>query len=112
MLAGAQHEMLRKTNGKVGDIRPQNVFLNAEGEARVSCLLSWPREHSNYNKAMDNEVTYLAPEDMDRMEMGKLEDTGNFHSEVFSIGLSVLSAGMLQDFTGLYNIRNFRFDTK
>ena len=43
ILAGAQQEMRRKTNGKVGDIRPENVFLNADGEAKTSCVLSWPR---------------------------------------------------------------------
>lgn len=104
--------MLRRTNGKVGDIRPHNVFLNSEGEAKISSVLSWPREHTNFSKAMDNEPTYLAPEDMERLEMGRLEDSANFHSEVFSIGLSVLGAGMLQDFLGLYNTRNYRFDNK
>jgi hypothetical protein len=32
---------------------------------------------------------------MERLEMGTLEDSLNFQSEVFSIGLTVLSAGML-----------------
>ena len=64
ILAGAQNEMRKNTNGKVGDIRPQNVFLNSDGEAKVSCVLSWPREGTNFSKAFDNEPTYLSPEDM------------------------------------------------
>ena len=56
--------MRKKTNGKVGDIRPQNVFLNSDGEAKISSVLSWPREGTNFSKAFDNEPTYLSPEDM------------------------------------------------
>lgn len=102
--------MRRKTNGKVGDIRPENVFLNADGEAKTSCVLSWPREGTNFSKTFDNEPTYLAPEDMERLEMGKVEDSSNFDSEVFSIGFTVLSAGTLEDFLKLYNTRTYRFN--
>ena len=59
--------MQRRANSKVGDIRPHNVFLNADGEAKTSCVLSWPREHTNFAKTMDREATYLAPEDMERL---------------------------------------------
>lgn len=43
VLCAAQQEVKSSTGGKVGDIRPQNVFLNADGEAKVTCTLSWPR---------------------------------------------------------------------
>ena len=46
--------MKRKTEGKVGDIRPHNVFVNAEGQMKVACLLSWPRETTNFSKTFDN----------------------------------------------------------
>ena len=65
---------------KVGDIRPHNVFLNQEGEAKVSSCYSWPREQTNFSKTFDNERTYLAPEDMVRLEMGTMEDTLNYNS--------------------------------
>jgi hypothetical protein len=35
---------------------------------------------------------------MERLQKGIMEDSGNFSSEVFSIGLTVLSAAMLKDF--------------
>lgn len=27
---------------KVGDIRPENIFINEKGEIKVACLNSWP----------------------------------------------------------------------
>ena len=33
-----------------------------------------------------------------------MEDAHSYQSEVFSIGLTLLSAGMLEDFLGLYTI--------
>lgn len=35
-------------DSKVGDIRPQNIFINQEGQIKVSCLYSWPKEGSNF----------------------------------------------------------------
>lgn len=58
-------------------MRPQNIFLNAEGEAKVACTLSWPGEGTNFSKTFDNEATYLSPEDMERLEMGTIEDSRN-----------------------------------
>lgn len=109
-LSAAQTEMKSKLNSKVGDIRPQNVFLNSEGKVRVSSLLSWPREVSNFSKTFDNEKTYLAPEDMNKLEMGGLEDSSNYSSEVFSIGFTVLSAAVQENFEELYNTKNYKFN--
>lgn len=47
---------------------------------------------------------------MSKLQMGGLEDTTNYHSEIFSIGLTVLSAATLTDFTDLYNIKTFQFN--
>ncbi len=111
MLCAAQQEVKRRTGRKVGDIRPQNVFLNSDGEAKISCTYSWPREGTNFNKTFDNEQTYLAPEEMERLEMGTLEDVNSCQGEIFSIGLTVLSAAMLEDFLPLYNTKTYRFDS-
>ena len=67
MLSAAQQEVKKRTGGKVGDIRPHNVFLNAGGDAKVSSIYSWPAESTNFSKTFDNEPTYLAPEDMVRL---------------------------------------------
>jgi hypothetical protein len=48
---------------------------------------------------------------MARLEMGTNEDSSSSSSEIFSIGLTVLSAAMLEDFLKLYNIKNYKFDT-
>lgn len=110
-LVSAHYEVRRKTGERLGDVRPHNVFLNAQGDFKVTCQLSWPRESTNFSKAFDNERTYLAPEDMARLEMGSNEDASGWASEMFSIGLTVLSAAMLEDFLRLYNLKNYRFDT-
>lgn len=60
-LSAAQNDMKQHLNSKIGDVRPENVFINAEGKIKTSNLLSWPGEKSGFNKAFDNEITYLAP---------------------------------------------------
>jgi hypothetical protein len=49
---------------------------------------------------------------MVRIEMGTMEDSSNFSSEVFSIGLTVLSAAMLEDFLKLYDIKAHKFNAE
>ena len=45
---------------KVGDIRPENVFINEEGLTKVANLYSWPQEGANYDKSYsEKQVTYL-----------------------------------------------------
>lgn len=53
-LLSAQQQIKSKTGNKIGDVRPHNIFLNADGDLKVSNLYSWPRENSNFNKAFDN----------------------------------------------------------
>ena len=47
-----------------------------------------------------------------RIEMGNMEDPSSFNAEVFSIGLTVLSAAMLDDFLRLYDVKHYRFDAQ
>lgn len=49
-------------------------------------------------KAMDKTVTYLAPEDLQRLAKNEYFDGPNNFSEAFSIGLTILSAGNLADY--------------
>lgn len=42
--------------------------------------------------------------------MGTMEDSSNYSSEVFSIGLTVLSAAMLEDFLTLYDVKSYKFN--
>lgn len=44
---------------KIGDVRPQNIFINDQGEVKVANLYSWPRENTNFMKAFEKENTYL-----------------------------------------------------
>lgn len=43
--------------------------------------------------------------------MGSNEDSSSYASEMFSIGFTVLSAAMLEDFLRLYNLKTYKFDT-
>ena len=46
---------------KVGDIRPENVLMNSEGEVKVLSQYSYPYGQTNYEKCIANRemVTYL-----------------------------------------------------
>jgi hypothetical protein len=89
---------------RLGDIRPENIFLNEVGNIRVSNSLSWPLEVTNLQKAYDKVVTYLAPEDLAKIPKGETLDGPSNASEAFSIGLSILSAGNLAKYDNLYDL--------
>lgn len=52
----------------LGDIKPENVFINSDEKIKVGCLLSFPYEKSNYAKFTDklkpSHNILLAPEDL------------------------------------------------
>ena len=57
---------------KIGDVRPINIFLNANGETKLSTTYSWPNSLSNYQKAHKNgETTFLSPEECADLELGR-----------------------------------------
>jgi serine/threonine protein kinase len=89
----------------LGDIRPKNIFLNEEGKIKVANSLSWPLESTNIQKAFDKVPTYLAPEDLASIAKGETIDIPSDPSEAFSIGLTVLSAGNLADYEGIYDLQ-------
>jgi len=37
-----------KLEMKVGDIRPNNIFINEDGQIKVANVLSWPDERTNF----------------------------------------------------------------
>lgn len=45
---------------KLGDIRPDNIFINEDGQVKLANIYSWPNEEDNYLKTLlNNEPTYL-----------------------------------------------------
>lgn len=57
----------------MGDIRPQNVFLNVDGKIKVATVNSWPMETTAQQKAFDHNVVYIAPEDMKKLELSLMD---------------------------------------
>jgi hypothetical protein len=98
------------SNALIGDIRPSNVFINEYGDVRFSNLHSWPNEKVNYQKTFDAIKTYLSPEDMDQLHLGAVDNKKNIYSELFSIGLTLVSVGILKDCTDIYDIENFKLN--
>ena len=47
---------------------------------------------------------------MKQLETGKIEGEDNRNCEVFTIGLTVLSAALLEDFENLYDIKKYSFN--
>ena len=61
-IAAAEEEYATATgnrNAKIGDIRPQNIFLSDKGKIKLANPLTWPEVP--LNKTHDH-VAYLAPE--------------------------------------------------
>lgn len=34
----------------VGDIRPENIFIDEDGQVKAATQLTWPSENTNYHK--------------------------------------------------------------
>ena len=50
----------QKNKLKLGDVRPQNIFINEDGQVKLANTYSWPNEENNYMKTvLNNDVTYL-----------------------------------------------------
>lgn len=44
--------IFRAVGTKVGDVRPDNIFINECGQIRIANLCSWPSERTNYEKVI------------------------------------------------------------
>lgn len=58
----------------LGDVRPGNIFVNENGEIRVSNLYTFFDETTNYSKFLTSrEQTFVAPEQIAELQSGKLD---------------------------------------
>lgn len=74
-LAMAKHDVEGRAR-QLGDIKPENIFINQDGKLKVANQFSWPDELPSFCKALDlNNANYnglLAPEDVAELQRGKL----------------------------------------
>ena len=74
-LAVAKHDVEGRAK-QLGDIKPENIFINQDGKLKVANQFSWPDEHPSFCKALDlNNANFnglLAPEDVAELQRGKL----------------------------------------
>ena len=65
----------------MGDIKPQNVFVNDVGQMKVANIYSWPDEKPSYLKIVEMSTLdhnqLLAPEDLALMHSNSLDNEGN-----------------------------------
>ena len=63
---------------KLGDIKPENIFVNDQGNVKVANIYSWPNEHPSFYKATDiesdSQSCLLAPEDLAELQRGALDN--------------------------------------
>lgn len=108
-ITAAKRDSKGYTN-KLGDIKPSNIFVNDEGKIKVASIFSWPRELPSYTKLVDqgglNFNGLLAPEDFPLLQNNNLDNDANVQSEIFAIGATVLSAGILDDLSSVYDYKN------
>ena len=88
----------------MGDIRPQNIFINEVGQIKVSNLFSFPAETTNYIKTIyEGEKTYLSPEEIESCQSGQHETyIDKNKAEAFSIGLTALETASIRNMESLY----------
>ena len=100
----------------VGDIRPENVFISYDEKVKIATMHSFPHQKSAFHRFMDklkpSHDVFLAPEDLTLASQNQLDNSINKHSETFAIGATVLSAGLLDNLSSIYDYHNraFRMD--
>ena len=103
-------EHTAKTLGELlGDVRPNNIFLNEEGNLKIASQCSWPHSTTAFEKGIEKIAAFVSPEDMDNLAKGCMQSANREASEIFSIGLTMLSVINLCDCEALYNINDRRF---
>jgi hypothetical protein len=74
----AAKEDIKKHSSKLGDIKPENIFVNDEGKLKVANVYSWPNELPSFSKALDfDKLSFnglLAPEDLALLQSNHLEN--------------------------------------
>ena len=102
--AGNKFENVGK---KIGDVNPHNVVINDDGQIKVICTCSIPNQPDNFQRLVEdkNAKVYLAPEELneDSISKGQYPNVDPCKAEVFSIGLTILSSGILEDCFQVYN---------
>ena len=67
MIAAALQE-IKPYSTKLGDIKPENIFVDDHGKVKVGNVYSWPDELPSFIKANDQANLFynglLAPEDL------------------------------------------------
>ena len=98
----------------VGDIRPENVFLSPNEDVKIATMNSFPNEKPGYAKMMDelspSYKVMLAPEDLECARISKVASINNEKGDIFSIGATVIGAGILDDMSSIYDYPNRKFN--
>ena len=95
----------------IGDVRPENMLLNAEGKLQIICSISLPTTRDLFRDAIDKRKLLLAPEYLEALRKSyKSTHLDYILPESFSIGMTVLSVGILQNLTKCYDYSNFELN--
>jgi len=88
-----------------GDIRPRNIFASGNNYKLFDPSLSPQKELNGLGRAIiSREETFLSPELVLQVPKNQLTTTGNkFKSDVFSVGVTLLSLASLTKGEELYN---------
>jgi hypothetical protein len=86
------------------------LFLNEEGSIKATNCLTWPSSDGKIDKTLQDPPVYLAPEEMSTMQELPQQAGQEAPTEMFCLGLTMLSAANLADYASLYNMEKRTFD--
>ena len=97
-MAEEEYSSIAGNRSQIGNLSAKSIFISEKGKIRVANPFSWPDE------ARKSLPVYLPPEEIDNMRKGhKSSSSTNENSEQFGMGMTVLSAGILNESGDLYN---------
>eukprot|EP01017_Pseudomicrothorax_dubius_P040946 TRINITY_DN649_c0_g2_i1.p1 TRINITY_DN649_c0_g2~~TRINITY_DN649_c0_g2_i1.p1 ORF type:complete len:1064 (+),score=305.53 TRINITY_DN649_c0_g2_i1:140-3331(+) len=98
---------LQSQNITHGDLRPFSIFISPEGEYKIANQSLLNAGFSNYVYMMmgnNSAIPYISPKLLSNLQRREVRPIHNpFKSDVFSLGMTVLAAGLLNANEGVYD---------
>jgi len=106
-------ELILNAKGRLsGDIRSSTIFISEEGQAQFVDPFLMGNNHSSFMKTLLKiSKCPLAPEQLKAL-MGLGTGRTDMHTEVWAIGVLLLSIASLSSEELLYNWRNYEIDKR
>jgi hypothetical protein len=98
---------------RIGQVHPEHVLIDSAGQLLQVTRYSWPCEFIGPQMILEGgRGAFLSPQELAQLKMKMLYGRDEPNSDSFSIGMTILEAGLLTPVDVCYDYYNFAIDEK